>query len=138
MATEQTNIYIGDTSQKAIEDLAAKDHRSFNEVLNELVEEAVKMRHCPGIVFADGPTGRRARLAGTGIDVWEVIRDYKACGENFQQLHEALDMLTETQLQQALAYYQLYPKEIDERLEREAAWTEETVRQKYPHLLKAR
>jgi hypothetical protein len=27
----------------------------------------------PLIRFADGPAGRRARLLGTGKDVWEVI-----------------------------------------------------------------
>ena len=36
--------------------------------------EAVKMRRCPGVTFADGPTGRRAKIAGTGIDIWELNR----------------------------------------------------------------
>ena len=38
--------------------------------------EAEKMRRVPGIVFADGPTGRRARITGTGIDVFELISGY--------------------------------------------------------------
>jgi hypothetical protein len=27
----------------------------------------------PLVRFADGPAGRRARLTGTGKDIWEVI-----------------------------------------------------------------
>jgi len=136
MGSELTSIRIKETIHTAIEELASKNHRSFDEVLNEVVEEGVRMRRCPGIVFADGPTGRRARVAGTGIDVWEIVRDYKACGEDFQQLQEALDMLTETQLRQALTYYQLYPEEINQRLAQEATLTEATIRERYPHLLK--
>jgi hypothetical protein len=37
-----------------------------------LVDEGVRMEEHLGIVFRDGPTGRRAGLAG-GPDVWEVI-----------------------------------------------------------------
>jgi len=47
--------------------------RDFSAAAIELLNEALKMRRCPGILFADGPTGRRARVAGTGLDVWEVI-----------------------------------------------------------------
>src|SRR5271156_7008595 len=37
------------------------------------VEEGLRMDEHPLIRFADGPAGRRARLTGTGKDVWEVI-----------------------------------------------------------------
>ncbi|MGI8552778.1 MAG: hypothetical protein ACR2PL_18615 [Dehalococcoidia bacterium] len=43
---------------------------------NELIHEAAKLRRVPGIVYADGPAGRRARVAGSGIEVFEVIRTY--------------------------------------------------------------
>ena len=36
------------------------------------IDEGVRMDDHPGIVFRDGPTGRRAGLA-CGPDVWEVI-----------------------------------------------------------------
>jgi hypothetical protein len=34
------------------------------------------MQACPGIYFADEPAGRVAKMAGTGLGVWEVIRIY--------------------------------------------------------------
>lgn len=37
-----------------------------------LIDEGLRMEAHPGIVFHDGPSGRRAALAA-GPDVWEVI-----------------------------------------------------------------
>ena len=37
------------------------------------VEEGLRMDEHPLVRFAEGPAGRRARLLGTGKDVWEVI-----------------------------------------------------------------
>jgi hypothetical protein len=34
------------------------------------------MRECPGTYFASEPAGRTAKIAGTGLAVWEVLRDY--------------------------------------------------------------
>lgn len=85
------------------------------------------MRHAPGVFFVDGPAGRRAALAGTGLDVWEIIATWRACGQDFDQLRGSYGWLTEPQLRAALTYYDLYPQEIDARLEREAEWTRERV-----------
>jgi hypothetical protein len=41
-------------------------------LLERLVGEGLDILHHPGIVYRDGPTGRRAALA-VGPDVWEVI-----------------------------------------------------------------
>jgi hypothetical protein len=41
-------------------------------LLERLVTEGLDTLHHPGIVYRDGPTGRRAALA-VGPDVWEVI-----------------------------------------------------------------
>ncbi|HSF18730.1 MAG TPA: hypothetical protein VLK65_24615 [Vicinamibacteria bacterium] len=40
--------------------------------------------------------------------------------------------LRETQLRVALAFYELYPEEIDVRLERERSWTPERLRKELP------
>jgi hypothetical protein len=42
-----------------------------------LIDEGLRMEDHPGIVFRDGPAGRRAALAG-GPDAWEVIETLKA------------------------------------------------------------
>jgi hypothetical protein len=84
-----------------------------------------------GIVFRDGPTGRRAALAG-GPDVWELmatIKGNKARGEAIAATAELLN-LTDCQMRTAVRYYGSFPDEIDQRItlntadadEAEAAW----------------
>jgi uncharacterized protein (DUF433 family) len=99
-----------------------------------LLQEAIRMRRVPGIVFVDGPAGRRAVVAGSGIDVWQVVAAWKEAGEEFGALAADFSWLSELQLRSALAYYHLYPDEIDARLQREARWSAEHVRQALPHL----
>jgi uncharacterized protein (DUF433 family) len=98
----------------------------------ELLEEAVRMRRAPGIIFSSGPTGRRATVAGTGLDVWEVVGTWRTCGEDYDELRRDYDWLDEAQLRAALSYYALYPDEIDERLERERRWTADRVWSELP------
>lgn len=98
----------------------------------ELLDEAMRMRHAPGIAFADSITGRRAIIAGTGLDVWEVIAAWQMAGKKFDTLQDDFPWLSEVQLRAALAYYERYPAEIDVRLERERAWTPEQLQQTLP------
>jgi uncharacterized protein (DUF433 family) len=70
----------------------------------------------PLLRFADGPAGRRARLTGTGKDVWEVIAVVR---DNDGDPAEAASYL-EIPLglvQAAIAYYGAYTSEIDELIE---------------------
>jgi len=62
-------------------DLAERSRRSVSDVAQQLLEEAIRTRECPGIYFADEPGGRAAKIMGTGLGVWEVIRDYLGIGE---------------------------------------------------------
>ena len=71
------------------------------------------MRMCPGIYFADEPAGRDAKLAGTALGVWEVIRDYFAEGRNVERLRQSLPQLNRAQVEAALRYYAAWPEEID-------------------------
>jgi hypothetical protein len=70
------------------------------------------------IVFRDGPTGRRAALAG-GPDVWEVmttLKGGKARGEEAISATAELLNLTESQVWTAVRYYNVFPDEIDWRI----------------------
>lgn len=96
--------------------ISRQSERSLGQVLSTLVEEGVRMRRCPGILFTDGPTGRRATLGGSGVDVWEVVRIAKAC-TNRRQIARAFPRLTAGQIEAALTYYDCYPDEIDGRIE---------------------
>ena len=66
MKTVRKRLRLPKEIAKAIEELAEVSAQDFSAAAIALLTEALKMRRCPGIDFADGPTGRRARIAGTG------------------------------------------------------------------------
>jgi uncharacterized protein (DUF433 family) len=78
----------------------------------------------PLVRFADGPSGRRARLVGTGSDVWEVIAAVKDNEGDLAATAEYLRMALGL-VQAAVAYYGAFQAEIDERIEHNARATAE-------------
>lgn len=100
-----------------------------------LVDEGLRQAEYPGVVFKDGPTGRRAALA-LGPDVWEVIRVLRDVDERGEVAVEAtaeLLTLTSARVRVALRDYAAYEREIDAEiaeaettsLEAERAWRTE-------------
>lgn len=84
------------------------------------IDEGLRMEDHPGIVFRDGPTGRRAALAG-GPDIWEVIAAVRAsglAGEDALAAAAEWGSLSLFQVRAAVRYYAEYPQEIDERIAR--------------------
>ena len=92
-----------------------------------LIDEGLRMRRFPGIVFRDGPTGRRAGLA-KGPDVWEIVRDLKrAQGTGRQSIGFVAEEtgLAPEMIELAADYYVVYPEEIDDRIATDARVAEE-------------
>ena len=75
--------------------------------------EADKMRRVPGIVFAGSADRRRACVAGTGLDVADIIRAYRECGEDRTQFYQQFESVDEEALSAAFHYYRAFPEEID-------------------------
>src|SRR5271156_5099421 len=95
------------------------------------IDEGIRIDDHPGIVFRDGPAGRRPGLAG-GPDVWEVVGALKGTpkrGESAILYTADYLNLTSTQVRSAVSYYASYPAEIDEWIARndEEAETAETA-----------
>ena len=86
------------------------------------------MAEVPGIVFADGPAGRRARIAGTGLDVFEVVKAYHELGDDRDTLVEEFTWITPTQVDAALMYYAAYTDEIDALVSVDVALIPESLR----------
>ena len=85
------------------------------------------MRECAGIYFADEPAGREAKVAGSGLGVWEVLRDYLAAGRDERALRKALPQLSAAQVKACLLYYRRYPLEIDAEIQENAAVTPRVI-----------
>lgn len=132
MTAKTRGIRVPEPLDREIRHEAELRGKTWSATTQELLDEAIRMRRAPGVTFAEGPTGRRAVIAGSGLDVWEVVASWREMGEDFPRLRAGYSWLTEPQLRAALAYYRLYPREIDQRLERERSWTPERVRRELP------
>ncbi len=88
------------------------------------VDEGLRMDEYPGILFREGPSGRRATVVG-GPDVWEVVRAVKAARTAEPDLSDAelLAMLEDNtgvprrMLRTALEYWGTYPDEVNALVE---------------------
>ncbi len=136
MATPTKTLRLREPLHAEIARIAKRTRRSFSEVTQDLLEEALRMRECPGIYFANEPAGREAKVAGTGLGVWEVIRDYLASKQDVRMLRRSLPQLSEAQVKACLMYYGKYPREIDAEIAENAALSREAVQAKIPGVVR--
>ena len=134
MATVQKSLRMPENLIYEIEELAKDFKKDFTAVANELLEEAIRSHRCPGIIFTEGTSGKRARIAGSGIEVWEVIATYKSVGKDLKRLAKAYDWLTDQQVKAVLSYYMQYADEIDSLISENEGWGTEKIKKKYPFL----
>src|SRR5688572_7242245 len=107
------SVRLAPETFRAARELARRTSRSLGSVVSELAEEALRIRQHPGILFAGPPGSRRARVEGTGLDVWEVMTVYRDCKENIEQTLTILTHLYARQVEAAVRYYRSYQEEID-------------------------
>jgi len=121
--------------RRDLEAVAARSRRSVTDVAQELLEEALRMRQCPGIYFADEPSGRTAKIGGTGLGVWEVVRDFSR-DQDADRIRIAFPQLSQAQVTAALMYYARYRDEVRAKIDANAALTSETIEKQYPGLVR--
>ena len=97
-----------------------------------LIDEGLRMADHPGVIFKDGPSGRRAALA-FGPDIWEIIKFLREVDERGPG---AIDAAAEvfavdtSRISTAISYYGDFVGEIDTEITEadeastraEAAW----------------
>lgn len=127
---------LRESLRRELEAAAARSRRSVAEVTQELLDEALRMRQCPGIYFADEPSGRTAKIGGTGLGVWEVVRDL-AGDQKVDRLRKAFPQLSQAQITAALMYYARYRDEVQTRIDANAALTLEAVEAQHPGLVRS-
>ena len=104
---------------------------SITQLVSSLLDEGLKTRRFPGIVYRSGPVGRRAALVG-GPDVWEVVRDLAAApGRGMDRVENlvAETGLTKASVLLAADFYASFPEEIDALIEADERAAEEVRRQ---------
>lgn len=136
MATIQKTLRLPAEAVEHIEKLAKSTGKDFSGQAKDLLVEAIKMRRCPGILFIDGPSGKRARIAGSGIDVWELIATFKGLSEDYEKSKKAYHWLNEQQIRAAFSYYALYPREIDDTISQNENLDQDEILRRFPFLEK--
>jgi hypothetical protein len=108
--------------------------RSKGAVLQELADEAERMRRYPGLGFR-GPEGaRRVWIVGTALDVWQVIEAFSDFDRDVERMVAETD-LTRRQLDIALNYHREFRREIDEAIAANRP-TAQQVEADYPFIRK--
>lgn len=113
-----TSFRLPEELLSRIEAQAASEGRSVSGLVSALLDEGVKTRRFPGVVYRDGPTGRRAGLA-SGPDVWEIIRDVqRAEGREEQRIKRVAGEagISPALVRLAIDFYVAFPSEVDERI----------------------
>jgi hypothetical protein len=95
---------------------AQRVHIPPRTLAQRYVEEGLRMDEHPLVRFVDGPAGRRARLAGTGLDVWEVIATVRDNDNDVEEAARYLGIALGL-AQAAVSYYGAYTEEIDRRID---------------------
>ncbi len=98
---------------KTIQVKATRMRRSRSDVIAELIRLGLDVLRYPGITFVEGPAGLRAHIAGSGLDVWEVVMVHRAHKGAEEATLKHLRQLSRRQLKSALAYFQDHRQEID-------------------------
>jgi hypothetical protein len=117
-----TSFRLPEDLLKRLDDEASSRGTSVTALVTAVLDEGLKIGRFSGIVYRDGPTGRRAGLAA-GPDVWEVIRDLKqtpGTGEGRVELLAEQAGLPVQQIRLALDFYLAFPEGIDSRIAAEA------------------
>jgi hypothetical protein len=113
-----TSFRLSDALLERLDVEARATGTSATALVASLLDEGLKIRRFPGIIYRDGPAGRRAALAN-GPDVWEVARAVKgASGAGDEKLRRAaLDSgLAPAQVRLAVDFYTAFPEEVDARI----------------------
>ena len=101
-----------------------------NADMSEMRKAAGEIVRVPGIIYA--PIERRARVQGTGIEVFEVIKSYRSVGQDWERLRKVYHWLSDEQLRAALTFYAKNRPFVDARLAAEETPTLEEFWAQYP------
>ena len=135
MATKMFSLRLKPATREKLEARARETGEPKSRLAEQLIEEGLRMEKHPGIVFRDGPAGRRPALA-EGPGVWEVARVVRDVpGRPVEVVDRVVELtgLRADQVRAVIRYYAEHREEIDDWIRRvdeeaaaaEAAWRRE-------------
>jgi uncharacterized protein (DUF433 family) len=106
------NTRVPHRVRHALEEVARDRGVSPLSFARTLIDEGLRRERHPGIVFRDGPAGRRASIEGRRLDVWQVMETVWASDGNVDDAANYLS-LRPNQIQVVVGYYTEFSEEID-------------------------
>ena len=108
-------IRIGEETLQTLRERSRRGGEPLARLAERYIEEGLRADRHPGIMFRDGPAGRRAVVIG-GPDVWEIVGAIRSMPERGDARVPALVErlgISENKVRIAIRYYGEYPEEID-------------------------
>jgi uncharacterized protein (DUF433 family) len=115
VARKHRSFRLPPETLRKLEQRARETATSQAALAERYLDEGFRRDEHPSITFVDGPAGRRPRVAGTGLDVWEVIETIRSADGSVEEASAYLGIPARL-VREALRYYADYRPEID-------AWT---------------
>jgi hypothetical protein len=109
-------IRIESETLNALRERSTQSGEPIVRLAQRYLREGMRRDRHPGIVFRDGPAGRRAVVIG-GPDVWEVIAAARSAPERGEELVHVLAERIGVPVEKiriAVSYYGEYPDEVDQ------------------------
>jgi hypothetical protein len=113
-----TSFRLSEELLERVDAEAAATGTSATALVTSLLDEGLKSRRFPGVIYRSGPAGRRAALS-SGADVWEIVRAVRRTpGKGERRLQRVAEEtgLGLDQVRLAVNFYSAYPEEIDARI----------------------
>jgi hypothetical protein len=108
-------IRIESETLSALRERSAQSGEPIVRLAQRYIGEGMRLDRHPGVIFRDGPAGRRAVVI-SGPDVWEVIAAARSAPERGEALVRALAERIGVPVEKiriAVSYYGEYPDEVD-------------------------
>ena len=113
MSSQPIRIEAG--TLDALRERSERTGEPITRLAQRYIDEGMRLDRHPGIVFRDGPAGRRAVVAG-GPDVWEIVVAARNAPERgdaaIGALGERLGVPPE-RVRVGVRYYAEHPDEVD-------------------------
>jgi uncharacterized protein (DUF433 family) len=122
--SQPLSVRLNDATLTRLGNRAKRAHLPPRTLAQRYVEEGLRMDEHPLIRFSDGPAGRRARLVGTGKDIWEIIATVRDNDGNPAETARYLEIPLGL-IQAAISYYGTYTAEIDQLIDLNEQETDE-------------
>lgn len=133
MKGQAISVRLSEPVELLVREEAERSGRSRSQVVEELADEAARLRLFPGIGFR-GPEPRRAYVLGSGLDVWQIVELLEEYGDEREALLADHPLLNDRALTLACAYAQRFPDEVELHARRQRRSLEE-LQALYPFIV---